>query len=289
MTLEIPDSLDEHEAKTLFAAKLYEKGALSLGQAAELAGYSKRTFMELLGNYGVSVFEYSEMELEKDLMNAQDYHLWQSCLILLDKIGEISILNKLFGVITTTSEVAIEFGQPLPSWFEIREPADKNYQAIIEATVDKGEASAIALAIELDDCLLIIDDLKGRKFASQLGLTIIGTIGVIVDAKLAGIIPSVKPILSKIKSTNFRITEQLELLIIKRAGEWAMPYPDRVKTKRLSWFFEIIFLAQHTWLYHRKYLFEQLLQTAIMLPFSTAGRKAPCRRRWFLFHLGRLG
>jgi predicted nucleic acid-binding protein len=142
-----------------------------------------------------------------------------SCLILLDKIGELSILNKLFGNITTTSEVAEEFGQPLPFWFEIKEPSDKNYQAIIEASVDKGEASAIALAIELDDCLLIIDDLKGRKFANQLGLTIIGTIGVIVDAKLAGIIPSVKPILSKIKSTNFRITEQLELLILKRAGE----------------------------------------------------------------------
>jgi len=142
-----------------------------------------------------------------------------SCLILLDKIGELSILNKLFGVITTTSAVAIEFGQALPSWFEIREPADKNYQAIIEATVDKGEASAIALAIELEDCLLIIDDLKGRKFASQLGLAIIGTIGVIVDAKLAGVIPSVKPILSKIKSTNFRFTEQLESLILNRAGE----------------------------------------------------------------------
>jgi predicted nucleic acid-binding protein len=142
-----------------------------------------------------------------------------SCLILLDKIGELSILNKLFGNITTTSEVAEEFGQPLPPWFEIKEPSDKNYQAIIEASVDKGEASAIALAIELDDCLLIIDDLKGRKFANQLGLTIIGTIGVIVDAKLAGIIPSIKPILSKIKSTNFRITEQLELLILKRAGE----------------------------------------------------------------------
>jgi predicted nucleic acid-binding protein len=142
-----------------------------------------------------------------------------SCLILLDKIGELSILNKLFGNITTTSEVAEEFGQPLPHWFEIKEPSDKNYQAIIEASVDKGEASAIALAIELDDCLLIIDDLKGRKFAHQLGLTIIGSIGVIVDAKLAGIIPSVKPILSKIKSTNFRITEQLELLILKRAGE----------------------------------------------------------------------
>lgn len=75
LTLEIPDNLDEHEAKTLFAAKLYEKGALSLGQAAELAGYSKRTFMELLGNYEVSVFGYSEIELEKDIKDAQNYHI----------------------------------------------------------------------------------------------------------------------------------------------------------------------------------------------------------------------
>ena len=55
--------------------------------------------------------------------------------------------------------------------------------------MDKGEASAIALAIELDDCLLIIDHLKVRKFANQIGLTIIGTIGVIVDAKTPTIYP----------------------------------------------------------------------------------------------------
>jgi predicted nucleic acid-binding protein len=71
----------------------------------------------------------------------------------------------------------------------------------------------------LNDCLLIIDDLKGRKFANQIGLTIIGTIGIIVDAKLTGIITSVKPILAKIKLTNFRITEQLEAIILKRSGE----------------------------------------------------------------------
>ena len=142
-----------------------------------------------------------------------------SCLILLDKIGELELLNKLFGIIITTSEVANEFGQPLPSWVEIRQPSDKNYQSIIEATVDKGEASAIALAIEMDDCLLIIDDLKGRKFANKIGLTIIGTIGVIVDAKLTGIISSVKPVLAKIKMTNFRITKELEAMILKRSGE----------------------------------------------------------------------
>ena len=74
LTLEIPDFLDERDTKTLLAAKLYEKGTLSLGQAADLAGYSKRTFMELLGNYDVSVFNYSEEDLKQDLNNAKNYH-----------------------------------------------------------------------------------------------------------------------------------------------------------------------------------------------------------------------
>ncbi len=101
----------------------------------------------------------------------------------------------------------------------IIDPKDKKYQSLLEASIDKGEASAIALAAEMEDCLLIIDDLKGRKAAEQIGLKIIGTIGVIVDAKLAGIILSVKPILAKIKQTNFRITDKLERLIIEKAGE----------------------------------------------------------------------
>ena len=75
LTVQIPDNLDEKEAKTLLAAKLYEKGSLSLGLAAELAGYSKRTFMELLANYEVSVFNYSETELDKEILHAQSYHL----------------------------------------------------------------------------------------------------------------------------------------------------------------------------------------------------------------------
>jgi len=74
LTVQIPDSLNEREAKMLLAAKLYEKSSLSLGQAADLVGYSKQTFMELLGNYEVSVFDYSEAELEKDILNAQNYH-----------------------------------------------------------------------------------------------------------------------------------------------------------------------------------------------------------------------
>jgi predicted HTH domain antitoxin len=76
LVLDLPDSvdMDEREVKIFLAAKLFEKGTLSMGQAAELAGYSKRTFMELLANYDVSIFNLDEAELEKDILNAKNYH-----------------------------------------------------------------------------------------------------------------------------------------------------------------------------------------------------------------------
>ena len=77
ITFNIPDTvdIDKNEASMLFASKLYEKGKLSLGQAADLAGLSKRVFMELLGKYGVSVFNYPASDIEKDLKNAARYNL----------------------------------------------------------------------------------------------------------------------------------------------------------------------------------------------------------------------
>jgi predicted HTH domain antitoxin len=75
LVLNIPESidLDEREATMLLATKLYEQGKLSLGQAAELAGYSKSTFMELLSRYNVPIFNYDPAELENDIKNAGNY------------------------------------------------------------------------------------------------------------------------------------------------------------------------------------------------------------------------
>ena len=142
-----------------------------------------------------------------------------SCIILLDKIGELNLLNRLFGQITVTQEIAKEFKNELPNWFKIEQPANKIYQKILEASLDKGEASAIAYAIEQHDCLLIIDDYKGRKYAEQLGLKITGTLGVIIDAKLQGCINSVKPLLDKIKRTDFRLTNDLERRTLEKSKE----------------------------------------------------------------------
>lgn len=72
INFKIPDSLDldDNDITMLLASTLYEKGKLSLGQAAELAGYSKRTFAEILGKYGVSIFNYPASDLTLDIENA---------------------------------------------------------------------------------------------------------------------------------------------------------------------------------------------------------------------------
>jgi len=75
--LNIPDTVDlnDREAKMLLASRLYEKGKLTLGQAAELVGLSKGAFMEILGDYDVSIFNYPLSELENDIKNARNYSL----------------------------------------------------------------------------------------------------------------------------------------------------------------------------------------------------------------------
>ena len=142
-----------------------------------------------------------------------------SCFIILTNIGELSLLQKLYSKITTTIEIATEFGEPLPEWVEILSVKSKDTQRLLEMQIDKGESSAIALALEISDSLLILDDIKARKVATQLGLSITGTLGIIIKAKLEGIIPSVIPILNKIKQTDFRLSNEVELQVLKAAME----------------------------------------------------------------------
>lgn len=70
--IQLPDfvTVEAKEIKLMLASKLYEDEKLSLGQAAEMAGVSKRAFMELLANYGVSVFNYDVQEIKEDFKNA---------------------------------------------------------------------------------------------------------------------------------------------------------------------------------------------------------------------------
>lgn len=67
LTLELPPTITKDETRTLLAIKLYETGRLSIGKAAELANYSKRAFIEVLGHHEVPIFDYPPEDLRKEL------------------------------------------------------------------------------------------------------------------------------------------------------------------------------------------------------------------------------
>lgn len=142
-----------------------------------------------------------------------------SCLIILGNIGELQLLHAVYGQVLTTIEVAAEYGEALPDWVEIKRVHNNYMQQLLEMQVDKGEASAIALALEMPESTIILDDFRARKVAERLKVNFTGTIGVIIKAKLQGIISSIKPLLSKIKQTNFRISDEIELQALHEANE----------------------------------------------------------------------
>ena len=142
-----------------------------------------------------------------------------SCLIIFNKIGQLEILQKVYDNVITTPEVAEEFSEILPDWIIIKEVQDKKYQEFLETQIDYGEASAIALAKEIDNSLLLLDDLKARKLAGKLNLRFTGTLGVITKAKQIGVISAIRPIIDSLLLTDFRISENVIEELLKLNNE----------------------------------------------------------------------
>ncbi|HMP81089.1 MAG TPA: UPF0175 family protein [Verrucomicrobiota bacterium] len=67
VTLELPFQVTDEEVRLALAVRLFEKGRVTLGQAAKLAGFTKRAFIDVLGREGVPVSNYPAEELEKEV------------------------------------------------------------------------------------------------------------------------------------------------------------------------------------------------------------------------------
>lgn len=141
-----------------------------------------------------------------------------SCLIIYERINKLEILQGTFSELIVTKEVAEEYGE-LPNWMKIIELKDDEQYLKLAKNLGKGEASSIALALEVENSLLIIDEKKGRKIAEELGVEIIGSLGILIKAKDKGIIQSVKEVIALIEKTNFRISEAVKKKVLNEAGE----------------------------------------------------------------------
>lgn len=132
-----------------------------------------------------------------------------SCLIALTKIERLVLLKDIFGQVIISKEVQEEFGLDLPEWIKVVKNTNTKKQTELEGKLDKGEASAIALALTFEDSILIIDEKKGRKIAQDLDLEIIGTLRILLLAKEKNLIENIKSEVEKLNQQGFRFSKAI--------------------------------------------------------------------------------
>ncbi len=151
-------------------------------------------------------------------------------LIALAKIKGLFWLKTLFGEVVIPPavyhEVVIEGKGRTGSeevekatWIKTLAVRDQENVDILLFHLDAGEAEAIVLARSLQADWLLMDEIRGRLIAQQLGLKIIGTVGILLLAKNQGLIEEVRPALDLLMAKRFRLSSKVYDWILEQAGE----------------------------------------------------------------------
>ena len=154
-----------------------------------------------------------------------------SPIINLAAIGQLELLQRIYGTIVIPQavyhEIAVKGHEQAGAreiqiypWFERYHVQNRSLVRRLENDLDIGESEAIALAVELNADLLLLDERSGRIMAKQLGVTVIGLLGVLLVAKQRGYLEAVQPLLHDLASVaGFWIDRELYTLVLTSAGE----------------------------------------------------------------------
>ena len=153
-----------------------------------------------------------------------------TAIIHLSKIRSLHLLKDLYGEVLIPQAVYDEItvkGKAQPgalevmnsNWIKVIQIKNPVVASKLKARLDIGEAEAIALALEKNADVLIIDERAGREIAGKLVNNIIGMVGILLKAKEAKIISEVKPYLIDLRTTGFRINDELFHFALTKADE----------------------------------------------------------------------
>ena len=104
-------------------------------------------------------------------------------------------------------------------WLEVTPVTDHLAVVMLLDQLDAGESEAIVLAHELQAGLLLMDERRGRRRAVQGGLTIVGTLGILVEARQRGLIGPLASLLEKLQRLPFYMSQALMVKVLKQVGE----------------------------------------------------------------------
>lgn len=154
-----------------------------------------------------------------------------SPLISLTAVRHLGLLPLLYGEVLVPPAVYHEVVSSPPDavgasevgaarWIQVREVEDRPLVEALSVNLDAGEAEAIALAVETGADLLLVDERRARAIARRLGQRVIGVLGVVLEAKVKGLLPEVRPVLEELSaSAGFRISATLYARVLEAAGE----------------------------------------------------------------------
>ncbi len=146
-------------------------------------------------------------------------------------IGQLTLLRELFGEIYVPKEVRSElnaYGMHWPgaeeidqaTWVCICEVENAPLFLALQRDLDPGEAASIAVALSMNATLILLDEMDGRRAAQRMGLSVLGTLGVLLSAKSKKLIANVRPLLDALRSdAGFYIGSVLYNEVLRLAQE----------------------------------------------------------------------
>jgi predicted nucleic acid-binding protein len=145
-----------------------------------------------------------------------------SPLIALARIQRLDLVPTILETTLIPPAVAREIAPSipvLPHWLEVRTPTTSASLPTSRGRLGDGEWEAIALAVDLGASAILIDDRPARRLAEAAGLNVVGTLGLLLEAKRAGHIGSIRAELDKLLETSFFLSPHLYDQVLRIAGE----------------------------------------------------------------------
>ena len=147
-------------------------------------------------------------------------------LIALADIGHLDLLQKLYGEIlipeAVLNEIKTEPAKTVvnnSSWIKVKKIKKNDEKSLFRAKLHAGEVEVMILADEMNADLLLMDDNAAKKTAKFLGMTVTGTLGILIRAKREGYIPAVRPLLDALMTDGLYISDAVRDYVLEAAGE----------------------------------------------------------------------